>query len=237
MTLSISPSYEGPLKAFSKVKLYLVYPVPNTLYVWQKTTLLNKLGLPTELQAVKTKEESLTEDDQFRDSQESGRGDQSISMSAVSTSVSSLAPSDRGNFFILLRKSHVQRARTPAVCLKLVRKSQLNFVNDVSYHSAASAIASPASLHSSGETSSIFGALTPSAGLRSTEGRPRDRKLTPRQAQEAKEGGLGSRWPRGMWDNMDSELSCICSFAPPMFVLPHLLYCRERPLEDDHGPV
>lgn len=30
--------------------------------------------------------------------------------------------------------------------------------------------------------------------------------LTPAQKAALKDGGLGTKWPKGMWDNMDSEL-------------------------------
>ena len=52
-----------------------------------------------------------------------------------------------------------------------------------------------------------FGFKLNSASSMSSQALPKvpPKPLTSQEIKEAKEGGLGPRWPKGMWDNMDSE--------------------------------
>ena len=64
--------------------------------------------------------------------------------------------------------------------------------------------------------------------------------MTGKELADAKEGGLGPRWPKGMWDNMDSKSSMIKAMdAVPVDRQKRLnstpLY--RRSLAHDHGAV
>jgi len=56
-------------------------------------------------------------------------------------------------------------------------------------------------------TSSIFGSLFGAGGGSAIQAGLvlQPKQLTPKEIAEAKEGGLGPRWPKGMWDNMDGN--------------------------------